>query len=103
MIDAHDLEYALLEMIETSLKADAQEVAFGHPCSALIARAAVIGVEELAAQLIRNSSEYRLNGAGLKLYVHRGYVSIGGDQEGYYVGTVTRMNNILRRRGLLRP
>ena len=60
----------ILTMITVSLRADAEEVKFGHPCSHLIEEAATKGVDVLAAELLERGDfarEFRLNGADLKV------------------------------------
>ena len=90
------LERILTKIIKASLRASPSEVAFGHPRSHLIEDATRIGVKALALQLIDGPGEYRLNGAGLKLYMHPDRLSIGGDQEENYPDTVPKLKEILK-------
>ena len=101
-MDTHKLRYALIDMIRVSLKASPKEVAFGHPCSHLIDDAVRIGIDALTAQLIDGPGEYRLNGAGLKLYVGRDGAIVSGDQYDRYPDTAPKLNAILTERGLHR-
>ena len=95
------LGYALRDMIRVSLRATPKEVTFGHPCSQLIADACRIGVYKHAEYLVdKNVSEYRLNGAGLKMYQEWNapndyHVVISGDQLDYYPDTVHKLQAVL--------
>ena len=82
---------------------------YGHPCSHLIADAITwqSHVICLTAKIfaLGSHSEYRLNGAGLKLYYHRwqdGHIdmTVGGDQAADYPVFVRAANTYLRRVGL---
>jgi len=103
-VDAHALRYALIDIIRASLKATPEEVIFGHPCSQLIDEAVELGIDRLAEKLLSgHSTEFRLNGAGLKLYVStwKG-CSVSGDQYGSYPSTGPKLNKILKERGIHR-
>ena len=103
----HRLTSAIIEIVKASLKASPEEVAFGHPCSTLIARAATVGAKEVAIRILSRTSEYPLNGAGLKLYtrVHDEdrdmfQIRVGGDQFKNYPQTGPIIKEILERYGL---
>jgi len=91
------LAMAIRDMIRVSLKATPKEVTFGHPCSHLIEEAARVSILPLATRLVEDpsGSEFRLNGAGLKMYIHKNYIGIGGDQETNYPDTVPKLKEVL--------
>lgn len=66
------LRSLLRDFVAVSLRATEMEVKFGHPCKALIERAADVGLTALVAEILsggrEHSGEYRLNGAGFKLH-----------------------------------
>ncbi|MDP2951189.1 MAG: hypothetical protein Q8N55_02275 [bacterium] len=98
-----NLAIALEYVVMVSLKASPQEVAFGHPCSGLIDCAMTGGIKGIAENLVEKPGEFRLNGAGLKLYVsYNGKLKakVGGDQYNEYPQTGPALNAILEKRGL---
>lgn len=106
------LKEAIHEICMVSLKASEREVAFGHPCDRLIARVLRIGVDAFTKELllsamdvVDSAREYRLNGAGLKLFVtvsSEGNITarVGGDQLKDYPKTAPLIGKILNRPGL---
>lgn len=92
---------------DISLRASAEEVRFGHPCGRLIMDALRGGGDALAEHMLTMrgmEGEYRLNGAGLKLWWHwesgkgeTGHLalSVGGDQESCYPKTAPELKKLI--------
>ena len=99
-----NLASALRDMVRASLKASAEEIDFGHPLSGLIDWAMSNGIEAIAENLVEKLGEFRLNGAGLKIYTSfsagKLRVVVSGDQFGKYSKTGPILNSILKDRGL---
>ena len=105
--DAKQLGYVLKEMAIVSLKASPEEVSFGHPCSHLINCGLTRGIASIAEDLVNRPGEFRLNGAGLKIYTSYSYSESGsirakvcGDQYNRYPQTGPVLNKILQDGGL---
>jgi hypothetical protein len=98
----------VLWLVDESLRSQyCDEMRGGHACSGLIGDMALLGAEAWSNRVCRGTgTEYRLNKAGLKLYIDintglkRIRVRIGGDQEGYYPTFVEAAKAELQRRGL---
>ena len=105
MVSAARIGQMLLQMAEASLKANGQEVEFGHPCSHLIREGMRTGVNAIAEKMLHGDShgEFSLNGASLKLFWERHqhgiYLTIGGDQAKHYPATVSRIEAVLKQWG----
>ena len=109
-VEEHDIllfSFALEELVKTSLRATPDEIAFGPPCDHLVERAMRGGSLALAKRLVECQSEFRLNGAGLKLYVSvdQGKIRarVGGDQFDQYPATGPVLNGILAEKGFQEP
>lgn len=103
------LGQCLIDMMSTSLKATPDEVAYGHPCSELIATAMRLGADGFAERMLNGTfaREFRINGAGLKMAWSTDgneiHIVICGDVDRYPV-TVSRLRELLLKRGFaLRP
>jgi hypothetical protein len=98
-----DLASLLRDIVRVSLKASPEEVEFGHPCSGLIDWTMSSGIKAIAENLVDKPGEYRLNGAGLKLYtsISRGKLSvvISGDQFSKYPKTGSAIKELIKERG----
>jgi hypothetical protein len=102
-VDKHNLWHLLRDIIMVSLKATPSEVAFGHPCSNLIDEVVTRGLGVVTDKLIESLPEgtsMRINGAGLKLYIRRDHISVGGDQASEYPDTVDAIKTAIRKAGL---
>lgn len=83
---------------------------YGCPMQAFIDNALLQGVDAYVAGILeRGTIEYRLNGAGLKLYLtypengFPGEASIGGDQAEDYPEFVAEARRLLKTHNLERP
>ncbi len=103
------LTHALHDMVMVSLRATPEEVEFGPPCSYLIESCIRAGVDTVAKDILSNrQSEFRLNGAGLKLISNlygtpenpRLTLSVGGDQAHHYPSTLPKLRQIVQNAGL---
>lgn len=98
----------LVWLVRESIKSKYNsEMTGGHACAGLIEDIVLCGAEPFAKRVMEGGgTEYRLNGAGLKLYVdynkglNRLRLSIGGDQRGDYPTLVEAVKADIKRRGL---
>jgi len=51
--------------------------------------------DDLVGRILTGHNEFRLNGAGFKMYYSKGRVRVGGDQYNQYKELGDRINNIL--------
>jgi hypothetical protein len=79
----------------------------GHACKGIIEDIMLCGIEQFTNRIMEGrGTEYRLNSAGLKLYIdvnkplNRVRVRIGGDQAGDYPKFVEAVKAEILRRGL---
>jgi hypothetical protein len=99
-----------MSAISIGLHAPANEVKYGHPVSQLIKDAAENSVDGLAEHLLRyEQGEYRLNGAGLKVFWRwerqselkpgRLCLSVLSDHGHVYDDTVNKLKELIKERG----
>lgn len=97
-----------LWLVNESIKSTyASEMRSGHACKGIIEDALLWGIEAFTIRIMEgDGTEYRLNSAGLKLYIdinkplNRVKVHIGGDQKGDYPTFVESVAAEIKRRGL---
>ncbi len=93
-----------------SLRASAEEIAFGHPCSGLIDHMLTEGLKAFTKGLIESCldrrQEFKFNGAGLKMWTTivdgKIYVTVGGDQFDCYPVTGPKIRDLFKSRGYTR-
>lgn len=98
----------LVWLVRESIKSEyAHEMTGGHACRGLIEDITLWGAEAFAKRVMEGGgTEYRLNSAGLKLYIdfnkglNRLRLTIGGDQKEYYPKFVEAVKADIKRRGL---
>lgn len=95
-------------LMKQSLRSEyAKEMTGGHACNGLSEDLVLCGIQSFVERVSEgDGTEYRLNGAGLKLYIrtnkasNKVRVAIGGDQASYYPTFVDAVEHEIERRNL---